>query len=239
MAVLHAGGCGSLPRLERRKDGRRKRHRAGHSLQHLLCNRARTQDGRLSHKRKHRGFHAEAARPAVDDEVDLSLHVMPHMLRRRRAWFAGGVGARRGHRHACLADERKRRFIVRHTDGNGLKPGGNLVRHSGGAVENERKRPGPKCIHQCARSIRDARPKLLHIVLFRHMQDERVVARPALGFKNAADGVAVQPVRTEAVNGLRRERNKAARAQNAPAKARAVFLLRYRVCKLRLHAYTA
>ena len=69
------------------------------------------------------------------------------------------------------------------------------------------------------------------------MQDERVVARPALGFKNAADGIAVQPIRTEAVNGLRRERNKAARAQDAPAKARAVFLLRYRVCKLRLHGF--
>ena len=104
------GDAAVSPGFERRQNRRRKGNRANDRLEHLLGYGTRAQNGWRTHKGKHRGFHAKAARPAIDDKVNLALHVCAHMLRRSWAGFPRKVCARRRDGHARSADERERRF---------------------------------------------------------------------------------------------------------------------------------
>ena len=157
------------------------------------------------------------------------------MLRSGGAGLAGAVGAGRRHGHPCLTDEGKGCFIIRHADGNGIKPCGDRIGHSGGAVEDDGQRPRPESIHQRSCGIRDACPKLLHIVLFRHMQNKRIIGRASLRLEDAFHRFPVKAVRPKAVHRFRGERHKSPRPEDAAPKACAVFLLCHCVCKLGLH----
>ena len=210
MLVLHAGRCGDFAFAERRKNARRKAHRTDDRFKHFARDRAGTQDRRFADQRQHGGFDAVFARTAVQNERDASVHVVEHVLCRRRARSAGTVCGRRRDRHAGFLDQKPCGLVRRHAHRDGLQPCGDLVRDLVRLVEDHRQRSRPEGVHQRVRDLRHMRPKILHVAFLRDVQDQRIVVRTSLCFEDAVDRFAVEPVCAESVHRFRRKRDKLA-----------------------------
>ena len=117
-----------------------------------------------------------------------------------------------------------------------VAPPGHGIRHFGPLGQHQRQRPGPESLRQPRRGVRPSGGNSTHLRHLRHMHDQRIVGRPALGRKDPGHGRRVQGIRPQAVNRLGRKRHqppprsRAPASGNTPASRSAASTATTRVC---------
>ena len=106
-------------------------------------------------ERIHRGghvhngrLHTDSHRPSVNDHVNASIHVLPHMVCRGRAWTARGIGAGRCHWNPGQGYQASSHRVVGHADSHCVKPSRGAVGHPAALWEYHGQRTGPEGFHQ-------------------------------------------------------------------------------------------
>ena len=161
-------------------------------------------------------FEPALGRSAVEDQRDSPAEAPQHMLGAGRADRAAGIGRRRGQRPADGAQQGLHRRMRRHTQADR-----SAARRSRGRQcahlpqrNDQRQRAGPMLARPAparfVRTRRSARPPQVG-----DMDDQRVEARPALGFVDARYGFRVGRVGGEPVDGLGRQPRPARRRGSA------------------------
>ena len=181
----------------------------------------RRRDGQIDNGR----FHAHLARAAIHDAVDLAPHVLAHSLGVRTGRTARGIGARRGDRHAGTFDDGARDRVVGTAHADGLKSSGRPQRDKRLFLQDHRQRTRPKPLRQQIRRFRHILTIALQPAGTRNMQNERIVLRSSLGFKNTPHSLLVETVRTEPVHGLGRNGKQSPASEDAGGLADLLFLV--------------
>ena len=100
--------------------------------------------------------------------------------------------------------------MVRAADADSLKPGGGAQGHNGLSRQDHRERAGPELFGQGVGRVGDVLTIAGEPRAVRHVDDERVILRAALGQEDVQDRVLIQRIRTKAVDGLGRDGEKTA-----------------------------
>ena len=204
MAVLHAGGLGLFAILEGFGHSLVHRQGADHLLQRLQRHPAGSeQAGWVAGQIHNGGLHAHLTGAAVHHGVDLALHVLHHVRCGGAAGTAGGIGAGRGHRNACLPDDGQRYLMVRAADTHGVQSRCGGVRHDGLPLQDHGQRTGPEFPGQRIRQRRHVLTVPGQPLGSRNMDDERVVLRTALGLEDLVNSLCVQCISTQTVDRFR------------------------------------
>ena len=161
-----------------------------------------------------RALDADGTAAAVDDGVDLAVHVLEHVLRGGGAGTAGGVAAGRGDGNARRGDDAQRRRVVRAAHADRRQTRRRLRGNDIAAGEDHRQRAGPEALREQIRLRRHVMAVPLEPRGVRNVDDEGVVLRTALGLKDVPHGLAVEGVRTQTVDRLRRDADEPAAAEN-------------------------
>ena len=176
---------------------------AQHAAQLLECDAARPQQARLvQRQRDDRGFHAYAARPAVQDRGDFAVHIAQNVLCRGGGRPSGGICRRRGQRHARRADQVARQRMRRQADAHGVQPARDLVRDAAALGHDHGQRPGPERLGQRPGLRRHRRAQVVDLVEVRDVDDQRVVLRPSLCAEDFCHCFPIQGVCGQSVDGF-------------------------------------
>ena len=162
---------------------------------------------------EHGGLDPDRAVAAIEDVRDARTEALAHMFRGRRADVGERIGARCGERHAGQLEQPSRERMRRRAQRHGRTTGGHDAGHAGLLGQHERERTGPESADELARRIVEFR-QFLRVRQVEHMDDERVVRRPALGPEDGAAGLGIQRVRGEPINRLGRDGHQTAVAQH-------------------------
>ncbi len=143
------------------------------------------------------------------------------MVRRGRAQPARTVGRGRGDRSLGGAQQGLGDRVRGGADRHRVEPGRGEQREPavGAARQDEAQRPRPEPPDKIA-GARVEDGERLGLGQTRHMHDQRVEARPALGGKDRGDGMVVRRIAAEPVDGLGRKGDEAARRAAMPRRAR-------------------
>ena len=201
-----SGLASSAPPSRRRSDQR---------LDRLPGHAARAEEtGRVAQAGDDGGFDSHIRRPAVEHRIDSPLEVAEHMVRRRRADTAGPVGGGSGHRAADPAEQGVRQRMGGHAQAEAVEAGAGEVGHRAGRCgrHDEGQRARPEGFREPPRGGVEQALGLGGLEA-RHMGDERVEARALLGLVDARHGFGPRRVGAEAVDGLGREGDEPAVAQ--------------------------
>ena len=155
--------------------------------------------------------------PAVEDEVELVGELRQHLLRGAGRRFTGEVGARNEQRHARSFDQALGEGM------GGVAEADQLVAIRlfwtatvPAAGQDQRQRSGPEAPHELQGLRRDPGAALADGVYARDHHAHGLVAGTPLEGVQAAHRSGVGRRDRDAVDGLRREGDQAASAQNAP-----------------------
>ena len=215
MAVLHAGGLGLFAILEGFGHSLVHRQGADHLLQRLQRHPAGSeQAGRVAGQIHNGGLHAHLTGAAVHHGVDLALHVLQTVCRAGAAGTAGGVGAGGRNGYPRLPDNSQRHLMIRAADANGVQSGSGGVRHHLFPLQDHGQRAGPELPGQRVRQRRHILAVPGQPLGTRHMDDEGVVLRTALGLENLMNRSLVQRVGAQTVNRLRGDGYQSSLPQN-------------------------
>ena len=173
--------------------------------QQARCLPAEVEDGAL---------HAHRAGPAVQDEVDRVAEVGRDMRRRGRADQARGVGAGGRQRQQDRLEQRPRHGVGGDADRDRVQPGGGDPGQGRalGPGQDQRQRPRPERRRHGLGPLVEAGegPRAGEVG---DVDDQGVVRRPALGAIEPGHRGVVGGDRTQAVDGLGRECDQPAPAQ--------------------------
>ena len=164
----------------------------------------------LARKIDDRGFDADFARPALENEIDVRSQVLAHVRRGRGRYEAEAVGRGRGDAFSEALQQFMRDRMRRHAQPHRVLPAGNEVRGLGRALEDERERAGPETLGELFRRRRHlARPGESGLRRCK-VHDHRVVRRPALHRVEARERFGTGCVGAQTIDRLGRKRDKAA-----------------------------
>ena len=163
-------------------------------------------------------------RAAIDDQVDAAVEIGAHMLGERRRDVAGPIGRGRDHRLAERLQQVARDRVVRHAHRDRVRarrsraptPGSPSAFGSTSVSGPGQNTPASSFASSEKRASAQRRASV------RHMRDQRIEARAALGGIKPRDRRAVGGVGAEAVDRLGRERHEPAvgRARARPPRSR-------------------
>ena len=149
MPVLHPRRFRPYIFLHGAQYGRVNGHLPQHFPEHFHGDSPRAQDRRHRGGHVHNGrLHTDSHRPSVNDHVNASIHVLPHMVCRGRAWTARGIGAGRCHRNPGQGYQASSHRVVGHADSHCVKPSRGAVGHPAALWEYHGQRAGPEGFHQ-------------------------------------------------------------------------------------------
>jgi len=163
-------------------------------------------DGRLD---------ADLAGTAVKDEGDVGPQVLANVAGRRGTDGAKAIGGRRRDSATERREKRKRDWMVRHPQRDGLEPPGHSERHAVAPPQDERQGTRPEALGQKACRLWHVRCPISELIGAADVDDERMRGGPPLDREDALDGADVLGIRTEAVDGLGGEGHEASSAQHA------------------------
>ena len=163
---------------------------------------------------EHGRFEPDRARPAIEDDVDRGAQSFGDVIRGRRADPPGRIGARRRDREPGRREQRLRDRMRGHPQTDRIPAGADQRRQRAARRARQHQGQGtrPEPRGQAFREVvpagerRGRRP-------IRHVDDQRVEPRPALGREDRGDRAVVGRERAEAVDGLGRKGDQPARAQ--------------------------
>lgn len=212
VAVFHAGGLGDSVCAD---ECGVEADAAEEFLEHFARDGAGAQDGRgRLGAVDDGGFDAEAAGAAVEDEGDAPLHVAQDGGGGRGARTAGDVGGGSGDGDAGRADHGAGDGVFRHADADGREAAGDAVGNDGFPPQDEGDGAGAEGREEFFRTGRDVGGDGVDHRAVCDVEDQGVVRGASLRFVDARAGSGVEAVCAEAVDGLGRERDEAAAAQD-------------------------
>ncbi len=154
---------------------------------------------------------------AVEDHGDAAAEIVRDMRRGRRADAPAAIGRGRGERPIRRPEQRLCDAMRRHAQRQRIEARRHQIGDAGlrPPLDNQRQRARPERLCELARGARQhADP--LGAGEIRNMHDQRIEARPSLGFENGRDRPSVRGVGAEPVDRLRRERDERARTDELP-----------------------
>ena len=216
VTVLHPRRTGLFPVLQKPGDGLIYRHRTQHLLQRLQRQSAGAQQpGRRHRQVDDGGLHPHRTRPAVHDAVDLAVHILRHVACRGGAGPPGGVAAGGRHRHTGSLDDGPCHRMIRAAHAHRLQPAGSLQGNNLPPGQDHGQRPRPEPFRQTVGRLRYLPAVPLQPRGIRHMDDEGIILRTALGLENMAHRRLVEGVRPQTVYRLRGDAQQPAPPQDS------------------------
>ena len=205
MLILHAGRTHSLPFLQLVQNGRIQCHFRSHFFQHLLCDKARTQNPHCTVwlQCNDCGFNAHGTCSAVHNCGNFALHIPHDMLCRCRAGITGNIGGRSCDRYTGQLDQCPCHRVRGHTNAHRIQPAGSDLRYLFPLRENhgQRSRPEPFC--QFFRQRRHRCRHLLQCPHFCNVHDQRIVCRSAFCRKDLPHCLRISGICRQSVDGFR------------------------------------
>ena len=202
-----------------------------HAFHHLRGDSARTQNDRhVARRIDDAGFHADLTGAAIQNQRNAPIHIFQHVQRRRRAGTAAPVGARRGNRTACRANQRPRIRVGGQADAHRIQPRAHRVGDAVRFGQNQRHRAGPERLHQLFRSGGDGTHQRRNFLHAGNVGNQRVILWAALRFKNLNDGLGVQRVCAQPIDRLCRKADQFALADELCAQRDGIFIHLEQLC---------
>ena len=121
---------------------------------------------------------------AIHDAVDLTVHVLQHVMGRGGTGAAGGIAAGSGHRYVRFTDDCQRYRMIGAADAHRFQPAGSAQRYNGAAGQDHGQRAGPKMFRQRIGCRRNILTVSLQPIGAGNMKDQGIILRAALGLKN-------------------------------------------------------
>ena len=216
--ILHPGRLGLHIGVHRAVTGNRRIEadlHAQHLTGHLLCDGSRAQNHRILPRHiDNRGFHTDSHRSAIHDHVDLSVHVLPYVIRRRRAGPTRRIGAGGRYRYTGKPDERHGHRIAGHADRHGIQSSCRAIWNGVTLRKYHGQRSRPECLHQLPRRLRNLRHQRLQIRKIRDMCNQRIVRRSSFCCVYLLCRFLIEGIGPEPIHGLRRKCHQTALSQN-------------------------
>ena len=176
----------------------------------------RAKDGRLLARDIDDGrFDADLAGTAVKDEVDGGPQVLANVVSRRGTDRAEAIGGRCRDSASERREKRKRDWMVRHPQPDGLEAPGHSERNAVASPQDEGQGTRPEALGQEACRLWYVRYPILELIGAADMDDERMRGGSPLDREDTLDGADVFGIRTESVDGFGGEGNEASCAQHA------------------------
>ncbi len=133
------------------------------------------------------------------------------MLGRGRAGPGEGVRAGGGDGKPRRLDQRLGDDVGRHPNRDGIQASGDVIRHLGRPPKHKRQRPRPEDLRQLIGGLRHRVGQGCQLVDMRDVRDDRIVGRASLGDIDPVDGVGIQRIGPQPIDGFRREGDQTAR----------------------------
>ncbi len=153
-------------------------------------------------------FDTHPARPAVEHDPDAPVELRQDMLGAGGADASEAVGAGGRDGHAGSLQQRVRHGVIGHAQADRLEARGDDARDARSLSQDERQRSGPAGGRQDGHSGIVGIGRLCvtaDLACVREMDDERVEGRAFLGCEDAGDGLGIEGIRPQPVDGLGRE----------------------------------
>src|SRR5258705_256793 len=166
-------------------------------------------DGYIHHRR----FNSDLCRTAVNNQRNFVTKEFLHVLGSGGRKPAGGVRTWRGQWKLAFADDSLNERMTWPAHPDRVTAACDCVRDGGGFWQHKSQRTGPKRFCQFFRSIVPIGNALGSQLPACDVNNDRIMRRTPLDFKNLADGVRIQRIRGQTINRLRRDRYDLARAQ--------------------------
>ena len=163
------------------------------------------QGGLLPHHRHHGALHTHIALAAVQDQRQAAVHIGEHILCVGGAGLTGKVGAGGGKGAAALLDDRPRYRVAGHTDAHSIQPGAAFIRHLRPARHDDGQWAGAEGCHQQLGALRHLADKTRQHLRPSDVDDEGVILRAPLGYKDIAHRRAVAGIGGNAIDRLCRQ----------------------------------
>ena len=160
------------------------------------------QGGFLPHHRHHSALHTHIALAAVQDQRQAAVHIGEHVLCVGGAGLTGKVCAGGGKGAAALLDDCPRYRVAGHTDAHGIQPGAAFIRYLRPARHDNGQRSGAESCHQQLGTLRHLADKTRQHLRPCDVDDEGVILRASLGYKDIAHRRAVAGIGGNAVDRL-------------------------------------
>ena len=156
-----------------------------------------------------RGFHADAARPVVQDDVDVVTEIGADVAGGRRAHVPEAVRRRRRDAAAERTEQRECDRLIGYAHADGVAAAGDAVEDPRRASHHERERAGPQRLAEPAGGDGDARRPVVELSGRADVDDHRVLSGPTLDRVQPRERAGVVGVGAQPVHGLGREGHQA------------------------------
>jgi len=167
---------------------------------------------------QHGGFDAYAGRAAVEHCVDAAVQIRQHVRRCGWAGVAEAVGAGCGDGNTRLSNQFQSHRMRRHARTDQRASGGNSIGNGLLARKQQGQRTGPEgldqLIHNASLVARGKLGDLRQHLRPVDVDDQRIPAWASLGDKDLRDSGRIERIRTQAVDRLGGEGNRASGAQD-------------------------
>ena len=161
-----------------------------------------------------RGLYAKSCGAGIEDSVDAIIKVVKNMRGAGRADVAETVGTGRCQRNPGAADQRKGNRMHGHAHTDERTRRCDDIGNARGTRQEQCERARPEGVDEDLSGRRDRRDDGLSHGEIADMDDERIPVWTLLGEKDFCDGIRIQSVRGESVDGFRGHGHGAAAAEN-------------------------
>ena len=154
---------------------------------------------------------ADIARAAIENEIDFVAEILQHVLGADRADMARAVRRRRGDRALHFGEQRVRGRMRRHAQADAAEPGTSEIADAACLRDrhDQGQRPRPEARGEFSR-LRGEGSFAHRRFRIGDMRDQRIERGPSLRRIKPRDGSSIRRVRPKPVDGLGRERDETA-----------------------------